>query len=70
MFPRKKNLKAGCIVTLKDKNLPPRIWALGRILKVISGWDRKVIVLEIKTVSGIVTQLISNVYFHPIKENE
>lgn len=58
----KDNLKAGCIVILKKDILPPRTWALGRVIKVVHGADKNVKVLEIERATGIVTLSMSKVW--------
>ncbi|XP_054711310.1 uncharacterized protein LOC129220901 [Uloborus diversus] len=69
-FIEKKNLKEGTMVIIKDENLPPCKWSLGRILKIIAGSDGKVRVLEIKTLSGVVKTAISKICPLPLEGNE
>lgn len=48
------NIKQGDIVLVKDNNLPPAKWALGRVLETHPGADGYVRVTTIKTQSGII----------------
>ncbi|XP_075157786.1 uncharacterized protein LOC142231048 [Haematobia irritans] len=46
------NLKVGDMVVIRDDNLPPSEWRLGRISEVFPGADGKVRVAEIRTSKG------------------
>ncbi|XP_075153596.1 uncharacterized protein LOC142227128 [Haematobia irritans] len=46
------NLKVGDMVVIRDDNLPPNEWRLGRISEVFPGADGKVRVAEIRTSKG------------------
>ncbi|XP_075152559.1 uncharacterized protein LOC142226424 [Haematobia irritans] len=46
------NLKVGDMVVVREDNLPPNEWRLGRITKVFPGVDEKVRVAEIRTSRG------------------
>ncbi|XP_075150473.1 uncharacterized protein LOC142224575 [Haematobia irritans] len=46
------NLKVGDMVVIRDDNLPPNEWRLGRIAEVFPGADGKVRVAEIRTSKG------------------
>ncbi|XP_075157769.1 uncharacterized protein LOC142231036 [Haematobia irritans] len=50
------NLKENDFVIVKDDNLPPTEWKLGRVIKVFTGNDSKVRVAEIRTQNGIITR--------------
>lgn len=45
-------VKVGDLVVLKEDNLPPLKWALGRVVSVFPGRDNKVRVVEVKTSNG------------------
>ncbi|GFW70838.1 integrase catalytic domain-containing protein [Trichonephila clavipes] len=45
----KKNLKLGDMVLIREENLPPCKWLLGRVVKIYMGKDKKVRVVDIKT---------------------
>ncbi|XP_035207870.1 uncharacterized protein LOC118182603 [Stegodyphus dumicola] len=63
---QKSNVETGAMVLLKDENLPPCHWALGRILETIPGTDGKVRVAKVKTASGICTRSISKICLLPM----
>ncbi|KAJ8870760.1 hypothetical protein PR048_027059 [Dryococelus australis] len=48
-----ENLTIGTLVLIKDDNLPPLCWKLGRILKTFPGPDSIVKVAEVKTHQGV-----------------
>lgn len=54
----KNNIKENDFVIIKDDNLPPTEWRLGRVNKLIYGQDTNVRVAEIKTQNGIITRPI------------
>lgn len=47
-----QNLKEDDFVIVKDENLPPTEWRLGRVIKVFQGTDSQVRVAEIRTQNG------------------
>lgn len=49
----KSNLKVNDIVILKEENVPPANWPLGKIIKIHPGKDGLVRVVTIKTARGI-----------------
>lgn len=51
-----KNLKENDLVIIKDDNLPPTEWRLGRVVKTFAGNDSNVRVAEVRTKNGIVTR--------------
>ncbi|XP_075163644.1 uncharacterized protein LOC142236255 [Haematobia irritans] len=51
-----KNLKENDFVIVKEDNLPPTEWCLGRVIKVFSGTDSKIRVAEIRTKNGTVVR--------------
>ncbi|KAH8298295.1 hypothetical protein KR059_004791, partial [Drosophila kikkawai] len=57
------NLKINILVVLKEPNLPPSKWILGRISEVHAGSDDKVRVVTVKTAHGSykrpITKLLS-----------
>ncbi|GFX57149.1 integrase catalytic domain-containing protein [Trichonephila clavipes] len=48
----KNNVAVGCLVLLKENDLPPCKWTMARILEVIYGTDGKVRVVKVKTATG------------------
>lgn len=63
----KDNVKIGDMVLLKEDNLPPSKWALGRILEVIPGRDGKVRVARIKTATNVLLRSISKICILPVE---
>ncbi|XP_037931721.1 uncharacterized protein LOC119666512 [Teleopsis dalmanni] len=55
-----KNLQENTLVIMKDGNLPPLQWALGRVTNIHKGTDGMVRVVDVKTASGIVRRAIHN----------
>lgn len=60
------NLKENQIVVIKDDNLPPLQWKIGRVVKVDPGPDGHVRVATIKTASGEVTRTIAKLSILPV----
>jgi Family of unknown function (DUF5641) len=63
------NIKIGDMVLMKDDNLPPTMWKLGRIVEVYPGSDKKVRTVSIKTVNGLTPRSITKVCLLPIEDN-
>ncbi|XP_054721417.1 uncharacterized protein LOC129231194 [Uloborus diversus] len=57
-FSRKPNLKVGDLVLVKNENLPPLKWRLGRISEVFPGKDGCVRVAAVKTSDGLLKRPI------------
>lgn len=55
------SLKIGTLVLLKEENLPPMKWKLGRIVEVYPGTDQITRVADIKTRNGVVRRSFSNI---------
>ncbi|GFT32913.1 DUF5641 domain-containing protein [Trichonephila clavipes] len=49
----KENVTPNSMAILKDENLPPCKWTMGRILEIVKGSDGKVRVVKVKTPQGI-----------------
>ncbi|XP_055612527.1 uncharacterized protein LOC129759139 [Uranotaenia lowii] len=63
------NLREGMMVLIKEDNLPPLKWALGRIASVHPGTDGNVRVVDIRTEDGIKSRAISKICLLPIRDN-
>lgn len=61
-------LKPGMMVLVKDEQLPPFEWPLGRIIEVHPGPDQAVRVVTVKTARGIVKRSFSKIC--PLPEDE
>ncbi|XP_051172241.1 uncharacterized protein LOC127288678 [Leptopilina boulardi] len=66
-FMGQDNIKVGTLVTIRDDNLPPMRWCMGRIIEVISGDDSVVRVVKLKTANGIVERGVKRIAPLPIE---
>jgi len=48
-----KNLAVGDLVLIKEENLPPQQWIMGRVIEVHPGRDNRVRVVSVKTGKGV-----------------
>lgn len=55
------NLKVGDLVVIKDERYSPNDWKMGRVEKTYEGTDHNVRVVDIKTISGIVSRPITKI---------
>ncbi len=62
----KKIVNPGAMVHLKEDNLPPNKWSMGRIQEVIPGLDGKIKVVIVKTPHGKLIRGISKICLLPI----
>jgi hypothetical protein len=63
----KENLKIGDMVLIREENLPPCKWLLGRVIAIFPGQDKKVRVVDVKTSKGIYKRSISKLSVLPIE---
>lgn len=61
-----EDLKIGTMVIVKDTNLPPLLWLLGRVTAIKPGSDGRVRVAEIQTKKGTITRAYNNICPLPI----
>lgn len=64
------NVVPGLIVLLKEDNLPPQSWKLGKVLNVYPGNDSVVRVVDIKTSTGVYRRPVSRLAPLPIDDND
>lgn len=64
------NVVPGLIVLIKEDNLPPQSWKLGKILKIYPGSDSVVRVVDVKTSTGIYRRSVSKLAPLPIDDND
>lgn len=64
------NLKVGDIVLIKNDNLPPTKWNLGRVLKCCPGRDGLTRVCELRTATGILVRPIQKLCVLPTSEED
>ncbi|XP_049886542.1 uncharacterized protein LOC126381028 isoform X1 [Pectinophora gossypiella] len=60
-------LEQGALVIVKEKNLPPLMWLLGRVVHVVPGRDGIARVADIKTKKGIIRRAYNMLCPLPIK---
>lgn len=63
-----QNIKPNTLVLLKEANMPPMKWKLGRVVDVIEGSDGLVRVANIKTQGGVLQRAIHNLCPLPVEE--
>ncbi|XP_065356158.1 uncharacterized protein LOC135950551 [Calliphora vicina] len=59
------DIQEGSMVVIKDENLPPNSWRLGRIVKIYSGSDNRVRVADVLTQRGLITRPIVKLVLLP-----
>ena len=64
------NITEGDVVILKDDNLPPSIWPLGRVMTLHPGTDGNVRVVTVKTVKGLYKRPVVKIVKLPIELSE
>ncbi|XP_065367154.1 uncharacterized protein LOC135959932 [Calliphora vicina] len=52
------NICTGSLVIIKEDNLPPQRWLMGKIINIVRGRDDRVRVVDIKTTKGIIRRPI------------
>ncbi|XP_062709348.1 uncharacterized protein LOC134288449 [Aedes albopictus] len=67
---RRNNLFIGTMVLIKEDNLPPLRWLLGRVTHIHPGADGNVRVVTIRTKDGSIVRAVSKLCILPFKENE
>lgn len=66
-YKDKITIKEGMLVVIKDDNLPPHHWKLGRIIQLHPGKDNIVRVVSIRTLSGVVKRAVAKVAILPVE---
>ena len=64
-----KFFKLNQLVLIKEENIPPLNWKLGRLIKLHQGSDGLVRVVSIKTQTGIIDRAITRICVLPIEDN-
>lgn len=57
-----------CLVLVKDENLPPMRWPLGRVVNLISGKDGVSRVADVRTTSEIIRRAVNKLCLLPLKQ--
>ena len=65
---KKQNMQAGDLVIIKDANLPPTKWRLGRVTKSYQGSDGVVRVVDLQTAAGSCTRPIHELCRLPVED--
>ncbi|XP_062703587.1 uncharacterized protein LOC134286039 [Aedes albopictus] len=65
---QRDNIKVGTMVLLKDDNLPPMKWRLGRVTQVFRGDDNFVRVVAVRTKDGEFRRAITKICVLPIQQ--
>lgn len=53
------NVTENTLVVVREENLPPNCWRLGRVTKVYHGSDNRVRVADVRTQRGVITRPIT-----------
>lgn len=64
---RRDNIKVGTMILLKEDNLPPLKWAIGRVVQIFQGKDGNVRVVEVRTKDGVYRRAISKICVLPVQ---
>lgn len=64
------NIKIGSLVILKDENIPPLKWPLGRVESIHRGADHHVRVVTVRTAAGSVKRAITKVCLLPMDNDQ
>ncbi|XP_062538869.1 uncharacterized protein LOC134207163 [Armigeres subalbatus] len=67
---QKNNLFVGTMVLIKEDNLPPLKWLLGRVIQVHPGADGNIRVVTVRTKDGNIVRAISKICILPISDND
>lgn len=63
-----ENIREGMLVLIKNDNLPPTYWAMGRVIETFKGTDKKVRAVKLKTQTGELERSIRKLCVLPIDE--
>lgn len=63
-----KNLRPGTMVLIRDNNLPPLKWKLGRIEEAIPAGDGIIRVASIRTTDGVIRRVTANLCPLPVED--
>lgn len=62
------NINNGDLILIKESNLPPNTWMLGRVVKTYPGVDNLTRVVDVKTKNGLLKRPISKIIKLPTEE--
>ncbi|XP_065076361.1 uncharacterized protein LOC135699964 [Ochlerotatus camptorhynchus] len=66
---KRDNISIGTSILLKEDNLPPLKWKLGRVVDIHAGSDGNIRVVTVKTQNGLYRRAISKICILPIRDN-
>ncbi|XP_065092638.1 uncharacterized protein LOC135713451 [Ochlerotatus camptorhynchus] len=67
---RRNNISGDTMVLVKEDNLPPMKWKLGRVVEVHAGSDGNIRVVTVRTKDGLFRRAISMICVLPIRNNQ
>lgn len=67
---KRNELKEGDLVVIKDDNVPPMRWRLGRVHQLYKGRDGITRVADFKTAKGMVKRAVNRVCLLPVRDTE
>lgn len=68
-YKEKLVIKPGMLVVLREENMAPQQWRLGRIVQIHPGSDNIVRVVTVRTSTGEVKRAIGKIAVLPIEDN-
>ncbi|KAF9811217.1 hypothetical protein SFRURICE_002586 [Spodoptera frugiperda] len=63
-----RKLREGTLVLIREKALPPLVWALGRVVRTYAGVDGITRVADVKTKRGVITRGFNNICPLPFED--
>lgn len=66
-YSNQPSIQLGAIVLIRDDNLPPIKWKLGRVIELIPGNDGVTRIIKLKTASGEATRAVKKVALLPVE---
>ncbi|XP_062713379.1 uncharacterized protein LOC134290294 [Aedes albopictus] len=67
---KRDNIHVGTMVFIKEDNLPPQKWRLGRVTEIFPSQDGNVRVVSVRTQDGVFKRGISKICILPIRDND
>lgn len=61
------NIRVGTLVTIREENISPLRWSMGRVVEVMSGDDSVVRVVKLRTANGIIERGVKRIAPLPIE---
>lgn len=68
-FREVSTILLGALVIIKDKNVPPMKWLLGRIIELLPGRHNIVRNVRLRTQHGEITRHVKDIHFLPTEDN-